>query len=264
MPRVTGTVYLVGAGPGDVDLLTVKAVRLLQQADVVLHDALVSPEILRLIRPDAKVIDVGKRHRHKFLTQAEINSLLEFYAQRKQTIVRLKGGDPLIFGRAGEEIAALTEAGIKFEIVPGVTSALASATAAKVSLTDRRFASSIVFATARRQSGGEAVDWSRLVATKSTLAIYMPGDDYAHLSRELVDGGLMDHVPCTVVSRASLPGQQVLRTTLGALAHTEALPAPALLIVGPCANPAAQFTTANARDPLENEYFRNDPSDRYI
>src|SRR6266404_794516 len=144
---VMGKVYLVGAGPGDPELLTVKAARLLARAGIVFHDSLVSREILDLIARDAEVIDVGKRSGHKLLTQEEINSLLVSAAANHEVVIRLKGGDPLVFGRAGEEIEALRNAGVEFEIVPGITAALGAAAAAGISLTDRRVASQILLTT---------------------------------------------------------------------------------------------------------------------
>src|ERR1700736_3003143 len=136
--NIAGKVYLVGAGPGDPELLTLKAARLLGSANVVLHDSLVSREVLALISPNAEIVDVGKRAGRKLLTQDEINSLLISYAKTCATVVRLKGGDPSLFGRAGEELQALREAGVAFELVPGITAALAAAAAAGISLTDRR------------------------------------------------------------------------------------------------------------------------------
>lgn len=248
-----GKVFLVGAGPGDPELLTVKALRMLQRADIVLHDALVSKPILELVRPGAQVIDIGKRCAHKLLTQAEINSLLIHYSSVAQTVVRLKGGDPCIFGRAGEEIEALVEAGIPFEVVPGITSALASAAAAGVSLTDRRYASSVVFTTGHRAPGAAGNEWDRLVASGSTLVIYMPGQDYAQLASQLMAAGLQGQTPCTVVSSAWLPSQRVLRTKLAALGDAPALSSPALVIVGRCANalPELQSSDAGTRVRLD-------------
>jgi len=231
-----GKVYLVGAGPGDPELLTLRAARLLQQAGVVLHDALVSPEVLALIGR-AKVIDVGKRCGAKPLTQQAINSLLIDYSSQYEVVVRLKGGDPTIFGRAGEEIEALAEAGIAYEIVPGISSALAAAAAAGISLTDRRFASSVVFTTAHRGHDSEATAWNRLVSSYSTLAIYMPGNNYRQLAADLGDAGLSPHTPCAVVSHAGRPTQQVRWCDLSSLKLLESLAAPALLIVGECASP---------------------------
>lgn len=241
-----GKVFLVGAGPGDPELLTVKALRLLQRADIVLHDALVSKPILELVRPGAQVIDIGKRCAHKLLTQAEINLLLIHYSSVAKTVVRLKGGDPCIFGRAGEEIEALVEAGIPFEVVPGITSALASAAAAGVSLTDRRYASSVVFTTGHRAPGAAGTEWDRLVASGSTLVIYMPGQDYSQLASQLMAAGLQGQTPCTVVSSAWLPSERVLRTRLAALCDAPALSSPALVIVGRCANALPEQQSAEA------------------
>lgn len=251
-----GKVFLVGAGPGDPELLTVKAVRLLRTADIVLHDALVSDEILGLISPAANVIDIGKRRGHKLLTQSEINSLLIAYASKSEMIVRLKGGDPSIFGRAGEEIEALVEAGIKYEIVPGITSALASAAAAGIALTDRRLAASVLFTTGHRASEQESVEWHRVVTSGTTLVIYMPGNQYSEISSSLVDAGLRADTPCAVVSQASRPTQRVLRTNLTSLTNHDALPAPALLIVGDCASPL------QAVNGLNTEIVTHDPRKR--
>jgi uroporphyrin-III C-methyltransferase len=231
-----GKVYLVGAGPGDPELLTLRAARLLQQADIILHDALVSTEILALIG-SAKVIDIGKRCGTKLLTQEEINSLLVAYAAEYPVVVRLKSGDPSIFGRAGEEIEALVQAGITFEVVPGVTSAIGAAAAAGISLTDRRFAASVVFATAHRGNGASAVAWDKLVTSHSTLAIYMPGSDYKLLASQLCDAGLDAQTPCALISHAGRPTQQVRSCDLSSLRAVESLPAPSLLIVGECARP---------------------------
>jgi uroporphyrin-III C-methyltransferase len=234
-----GKVYLVGAGPGDPDLLTVKAARVLQAANVVLHDSLVSPAILNLVSPGAEVVNIGKRCGRKLLTQDEINLVLVHYAGIFSTVVRLKGGDPLLFGRAGEEMHALRAAGVEFEIVPGITSGLASAAAAHVSLTDRRIASQVLFTTAHREPGKAALDWAGLVGSDTTVVIYMPGREYAQLSASLVEAGVDARTPCVIASCASLPTQQLRRTTLDNLGDEIGLPAPSLLIVGWVADPAA-------------------------
>jgi uroporphyrin-III C-methyltransferase len=254
-------VFLVGAGPGDPELLTVKAVRLLQRADVVLHDALVTRPILDLVRQGATIIDIGKRRGHKLLTQEEVNSLLVFFAANGATVVRLKGGDPGIFGRTGEEIEALVEAGVEFEIVPGVTSALASAAAAGVSLTDRRFASSVVLTTAHRAAGSAGLGWDKLVTSNSTLAIYMPGQNYAQLSAQLRAAGLPADTPCAVVSSAACPEQRVLYTNLALLERHSALTAPALLIVGRCASALTQLQTLGAVNSLADEHGETNQSE---
>ena len=229
--NVMGKVYLVGAGPGDPELLTVKAARLLERAIVVLHDSLVSREVLQLVPCDAEVIDVGKRCGQKLLTQDEINSLLVSYSARYEAVIRLKGGDPLIFGRAGEEIEALRNAGIEFEVVPGITAALGAAAVAGISLTDRRAASQVVIATFSRGTGAVHMDWGA-VTSSTTLVLYMPGADYGEVAQRLRDAGLPDDLPCVIVSNATGANQRMRRTNVAALSNEEKLPAPALLIVG--------------------------------
>ena len=226
-----GKVYLVGAGPGDPELLTLKAARLLAQADIVLHDSLVSRQVLAKISSDSEVIDVGKRCGKKLLTQDEINALLVRYAASNEVVVRLKGGDPSIFGRAGEELAALRRADVEFEIVPGVTAALGAAASAGISLTDRRIASQVLLTTFSRGPQSNAMDWGCLTPT-TTLVLYMPGTDYSEVSRRLTEAGLSSDLPCVIVSGASGSHQQVRWSSVGALNVEEHLPAPALMIVG--------------------------------
>jgi len=226
-----GKVYLVGAGPGDPELLTVKAAGLLARSSIVFHDSLVSHEILQLVARDAEVIDVGKRCGQKLLTQGEINSLLVSAVRNHDVVVRLKGGDPLIFGRAGEEIEALRDAGVEFEVVPGITAALGAAAAARISLTDRRAASQVLISTFSRRTEGTLMDFSAITST-TTLALYMPGPDYAEVAHRLREGGLPDDLPCVIVSNATGAEQQIRWTTVARLAHEEKLPAPALMIIG--------------------------------
>lgn len=227
-----GKVYLIGAGPGDPELLTLKAARLLARADIVLHDSLVSRAVLEKVSSAAKVIDVGKRCGGKLLTQDEINALLRSYAVAHEVVVRLKGGDPLIFGRAGEEMEALRTAGIEFEVVPGVSAVFGAAAAAGVSLTDRRVTSQVLLTTFSRRPGANAVDWRGFTNGATTLVLYMPGPDYSEVGRRLVESGLPADLPCVVVSAASAPHQKILWTIVGALANEETLPAPALMIIG--------------------------------
>ncbi len=191
---MNGKVYLVGAGPGDPELLTVKALRLLRTADVVLHDDLVTPEILKLISPAAEVQNVGKRCGSKTIRQEEINFLMVTRAASGLQVVRLKSGDPLIFGRAGEEMEALRRANIEYEIVPGVTSALGAAAAAGIPLTHRQASSTMVLTAGHRASSGRAsakddLDWTQFAATESTLVVYMPGSDYGEISSRLKAAG---------------------------------------------------------------------------
>jgi uroporphyrin-III C-methyltransferase len=226
-----GKVYLIGAGPGDPQLLTVRAAKLLDRATIVLHDSLVSGEILNLIPRQAEVIDVGKRCGQKLLTQEEINALLVSYAARHAVVIRLKGGDPLIFGRAGEEIEALRNAAVEFEIVPGITAALGAAAAAGISLTDRRAASQVVIATFSRGSETSTMNWAA-ITSNTTLVLYMPGADYAEVAHRMGEAGLSDDLPCVIISNATTSRQQIRHTTVAGLSSEEKLPAPALLIVG--------------------------------
>jgi uroporphyrin-III C-methyltransferase len=226
-----GKVYLVGAGPGDPELLTLKAARLLACANVVLHDSLVNREVLAAISAGAEVVDVGKRCGRKLLTQGEINALLVSYAASHEVVVRLKGGDPSIFGRAGEELEALRNARVEFEVVPGVTAALGAAAGAGISLTDRRVASQVLLSTFSRGLDATAMDWGCLTPA-TTLVLYMPGPDYAEVARRLAEAGLPADLPCVVVSGASGSQQQLRWSSVGALSAEETLPAPALMIVG--------------------------------
>jgi len=244
----SSTVYLIGAGPGDPDLLTRKAARLLQSADIVLHDSLVSPEILALIPPRTERIDVGKRAGFRLLTQSDINTLLVDAASKQKIVVRLKGGDPLLFGRAAEEIDALRAANVHFEIVPGISAAFASAAAAQISLTDRRLASRVLFTTFSRSE--EARTFSSVpVAPDTTVVVYMPGPDYAEVSRWLIDSGIVAETPCLVISKASQREQAICFNTVSSLVSLPPLAAPALLIVGRVASHSA--ASAEAFDWLQ-------------
>jgi uroporphyrin-III C-methyltransferase len=249
-----GKVYLVGAGPGDPELLTVKAARLLARADIVFHDSLVSREVLQLVARDAEVIDVGKRCGQKLLTQDEINSLLVSAAKKHEVVIRLKGGDPLIFGRAGEEIEALRNAVANFEIVPGITAALGAAAGAGISLTDRRAASQVVISTFSRGTEGAQMDWGAITST-TTLALYMPGPDYGEVAHRLREVGLAEDLPCVIVSNATSAGQQIRWTSIGRLGHEEKLPAPALMIVGRVASQKVQ--------EISKAFWRGEANERH-
>ena len=230
--NVCGKVYFVGAGPGDPDLLTRKAWSVLRSAEVVLHDALVSPEVLSMVPSGAILCDVGKRCGAKSITQEQIHALLIGYASTAKRVVRLQGGDPLIFGRVGEEISALRDAGVEFEVIPGVTAASAAAAAAQIPLTDRRSASQLIFLSAHRREGEFERDLKSVPRTGATLVIYMPGSQYEPLSGALRDAGIPGETPCLIVSQASAPQQAICRTDLASLASLAPLPAPALLVIG--------------------------------
>lgn len=229
-PCRRGVVYLVGAGPGDPELLTVKALRLIESADVILHDDLVSSAILNLAPLHAMIVNVGKRCGVKTITQEEINALMIGHARAERHVVRLKSGDPLLFGRASEEMAALSEAGVPYEIVPGVSSAFAAAAAIGRSLTDRDWASHVVFS-AGHHAGSHNRDALPAVEA-GTRVVYMPGRDLTLLAAEWLAEGLPLELPCALVSRAAQPDQQVLHTTLGALGSAVPAAAPSLLLAG--------------------------------
>jgi uroporphyrin-III C-methyltransferase / precorrin-2 dehydrogenase / sirohydrochlorin ferrochelatase len=225
-----GRVSLVGAGPGDPDLLTVKALRSIQTADVILHDDLVPQAILDLAASSAEVVKVGKRCGAKIVTQEEINALMIAQARAGRSVVRLKSGDPLLFGRAAEEMAALTEAGVPFDIVPGVSSAFAAAAAIGCSLTDREWASNVIFSTGHH---AQSHNHAALPALEdATRVVYMPGRDLALLAAEWMAEGLPADLPCAVVSHAAQPNQYVAHATLGALGEAPPAAAPSLLIAG--------------------------------
>jgi uroporphyrin-III C-methyltransferase len=228
--RPSGHVYLVGAGPGDPDLLTVKALRLLQSAQVILHDDLVPQAILSLASPQAEIVNVGKRCGTKTITQDEINALMIDHAQTGQTVVRLKSGDPLIFGRAAEEMAALSATDVPYEVVPGITAAFAAAAAIGCSLTDRNSASNVIFSTGHHASSHNQSPLPEL--EDATRVVYMPGRDLHLLAQEWLQQGLPPDFPCAVVSRAAQPGQTVRCTTLAALGDAAPTAAPSLLIAG--------------------------------
>ncbi len=232
----SGEVYFIGGGPGDPELLTRKAWKLLSVAEVVLHDALVPAEIVELAPPSAQIINVGKRCGRKSVSQEEIHSLLIEHARVGRTVVRLQGGDPLIFGRAGEEIAALRQAGVEFEIVPGVTAASAAAAAAQISLTNRKVASKLIFLSGHRGKHDSANQgeggWSSLPASDVTLAIYMPGNNYEKIQSDLAAAGWLAETPCVIVSRAGTAQQSILHLELSALKNAHEVPTPAILLVG--------------------------------
>ena len=227
------TVYLVGAGPGAADLLTLRAARLLQRADVVVFDRLIEPEVLMLARPEAELIDVGKRPGHSN-SQALINALLVSLGQSGRCVVRLKGGDPFVFGRGGEEFEALDRAGVRCEVVPGVTSAFAAPAVAGVSVTHRGLSHGVTVVTGHAQEGA-AVDFRRLANPDVTLVILMGVQRRASIVSELIEGGLDPATPVAVIERAYMEGQRVQRDLLCRLADMD-VTAPAVLVIGPVAH----------------------------
>jgi uroporphyrin-III C-methyltransferase len=232
-----GVVWLVGAGPGDPELLTLKALRLLQAADVVVHDRLTPQAILDLASPRARLIDVGKRKSRHTLPQDGINQLLIGLAGEGLTVVRLKGGDPFMFGRGGEELLALRAAGIEAHVVPGVTAALAAAADIGAPLTHRGLAQAVTFVTGHAASGAEPdLDWAALAKTNHTVAIYMGASTAPMIAARLIAAGRSSATPVAVVENASLPNGRRLVTTLARLGSAVAgLSGPAVLIVGEAA-----------------------------
>ena len=230
-----GWVYLVGAGPGDPQLLTLKAARLLSEADVIVHDNLVAPAILALAAPTAERIYAGKQRGDHALAQEEINALLVRLAKSGRRVVRLKGGDPFIFGRGGEEVETLAADGVPFEIVPGVTAAAGVAAYAGIPLTHRDHAQACVFVTGHLQDGSMALDWAGLARPRQTVVIYMGLTGLPVLCEQLIAHGLPADWPAAIVQRGTQPEQRTVTgtlTTLPALAAAAQLRAPTLIIVG--------------------------------
>ncbi|WP_232495210.1 uroporphyrinogen-III C-methyltransferase [Novosphingobium kaempferiae] len=232
-PRV-GTVYLVGAGPGDPDLLTLRAARLLMSASIVVHDGLVDPAILSMARPTARLISVAKARSRHTMKQEEINALLVREALAGNDVVRLKGGDPFVFGRGGEEAEACKAAGVRVEVVPGISSALGASAAAQIPLTHRDHASIVSFV-AGQCKGLSDQDWSGLAGKGRTLVIFMGIATAAQISDKLIADGLAPDVPVAVIEKATRADMRVLRSPLAGLAHLveiERVQSPALIVIG--------------------------------
>ena len=231
-----GFVYIVGAGPGDPKLITVRGLELLRSADVVVHDRLVSPKLLDEASPDARRVFVGKACGVHALPQSEINALLVAEARSGHRVVRLKGGDPFVFGRGGEEALALAEAGVPFEVVPGVSSAVAVPAAAGIPLTHRGVASSFAVITGHRQVGEDArIEWERLARGVDTLVIVMGLANLPAIARELIAHGRDPDTPAALIERGTTEAQRTVTATLATLADAAAaarLEAPVLAVVG--------------------------------
>jgi uroporphyrin-III C-methyltransferase len=243
-----GAVYLVGAGSGDPELLTLKALRVMQRADVVLYDSLVSEDILDMCALTAEKIFVGKRRANHALPQAGINELLVKHALANKTVVRLKGGDPFIFGRGGEEIQEVVRYGIFFESIPGITAASAAASRAGIPLTHRDHAQSVQFVTACKKLGAPNENYSELLDSTQTVVFYMGLHRLDEMTKGLIEAGRDGATPFAIISHASLPTQQVLIGTLKDIAEQQAsasLPTPALLIMGDVVNLYGEFANYN-------------------
>jgi len=230
-----GEVYLVGGGPGDPDLLTFRALRLMQQCDVVLYDRLISKDVLELVRREAERIYVGKDMNPYSITQENINQALVDQARMGKRVLRLKGGDPFIFGRGGEELETLAEKGIPFQVVPGITAASGCASYAGIPLTHRDHCHSVRFITGHRRNGVLELDWKHLVAAEETLVFYMSLNGLEEISEKLIENGMSADMPAAMVEKGTLPSQRVWTATIGSIApivRADNAKAPTLLIVG--------------------------------
>jgi uroporphyrin-III C-methyltransferase len=261
LQRARGKVFLAGAGPGDPELLTLKVHRLLRESNVVLHDDLVSAEIVALAGPQAMVHNVGKRCGAKKITQPDINVLMIESARRGLQVLRLKSGDPTIFGRLNEEIDALDKAEVEFEVVPGITASAAAAASLGVSMTDRRSSSRVVIVSghhAHSESSDEPYDWSALSRNDETVVVYMPGGALEKLSSELAAAGVALETPCAIVSKAGRAEQRTHWSTVAALHHAPVLPPPTILLIGRSLAAAAARRRVSANpQPDSDEYIES-------
>ncbi len=235
----TGRVYLVGAGPGDPELLTLRAVRLLQSTDVVVYDHLVSSAVLEFLSPTAERIYAGKRRNEHTMRQEQINDLLVRLAREGKQVVRLKGGDPFIFGRGGEELQTLAAHGVAFEVVPGVTAASGVSSYAGIPLTHRDYAQSCLFVTGHLKNGTADLDWPSLVRLRQTVVIYMGLGGLSDICRQMVRHGALPDLPVAVVQDGSIATQKVVTGTVENIAGRvarDALKSPSLIIIGEVVN----------------------------
>lgn len=249
-PSSAAMVHIVGCGPGDPELLTVRAARLIAAAEVVLYDRLVGPGVLDLVRSGARLIDVGKAAGRPSASQARINALMVHHARTGRRVVRLKGGDPFVFGRGGEELDHLRSAGIAAEVVPGITAATGCAAAAGIPLTHREMASAVTFVTGHDRDGADGgPDWATLARVRHTLVVYMGVGAAGAIAGRLVAGGMAPDTPVAVVENGTRPDQRVIRGTVAGLAGLvaeHAVAGPALIIIGQVAAAAG----AGALAPL--------------
>ena len=233
----SGFVSLVGAGPGDPDLLTVKGLRVIQAADVVVYDRLVSEDILALADSSAEMIYVGKKLDFHCVPQDQINQILVQKAQQGKRVVRLKGGDSFIFGRGGEELEELAKFGIKYEVVPGITAAAGATAYAGIPLTHRDHAQSVQFITGHVQKDGREIEWESLAQSNNTLVFYMGLKQSGHICDKLITHGLATETPCAIIENGTRPEQRVLNGTLATLPElAKGAVSPALIVVGSVAS----------------------------
>lgn len=252
-----GDVALVGAGPGDPSLLTIKALQLMQQADVVLYDRLVSPEILDLIRRDADLISVGKNAGNHEVSQSRTNEMLIEYAQQGKKVVRLKGGDSFIFGRGGEELEELVDANIPFQVVPGITAASGCSAYAGIPLTHRDYSQSVTFVTGHRKKGGNELDWRALAISNHTLVVYMGLLQAEEIQTKLIEFGRGEKTPVALINKGTRPDQHIVIGDLGELVNLSAgINGPTIMIIGEVVSLASKLDWFHAED---NKKMIRDP-----
>lgn len=251
----SGEVALVGAGPGDPELLTVKAINFLQQADVVLYDYLVSDEIMALVPGDSILVCVGKRAGHHSVPQEKTNQLLVDFAKQGHRVVRIKGGDPFIFGRGGEELEVLFDAGIKFQVIPGITAAAGATAYAGIPLTHRDFAQSAIFVTGHLKTKADDMDWSTLARGNQTLVIYMGLMKSTTITQQLIEHGRCAATPIAIIERGTQSSQKVFRGQLSELpqlaAHAQS---PSLIVVGEVVTLADKLQWFNDSSTRQENY----------
>jgi uroporphyrin-III C-methyltransferase len=245
-----GEVALVGAGPGDPELLTIKALNCLQQADVVLYDYLVSEEIMAMIPSDTILVCVGKRAGHHSVPQEKTNQLLVDFARQGQRVVRIKGGDPFMFGRGGEELEVLAKAGIRFQVIPGITAAAGATAYAGIPLTHRDFAQSALFVTGHLKQESDAMDWSTLARGNQTLVIYMGLMKSQHIQNQLIEHGRAATTPIAIIERGTQVQQKVFRGQLAQLAElARDAQSPSLIVIGEVVQLAQKLDWFSAATP---------------
>lgn len=250
-----GEVALIGAGPGDPDLLTVKALRFLQQADVVLYDYLVSDDIMALVPSDTILVCVGKRAGHHSVPQEKTNQLLVDFAKQGHRVVRIKGGDPFIFGRGGEELEVLFDAGVRFQVVPGITAAAGATAYAGIPLTHRDYAQSAMFITGHLKAESDDLDWSTLARGQQTLVIYMGLMKSEYIQQQLVDHGRQASTPIAIIERGTQASQKVFTGRLDQLAElSKDAQSPSLIVVGEVVSLSEKLKWFNQEQCGERQY----------
>ncbi len=250
-----GEVALIGAGPGDPDLLTVKALRFLQQADVVLYDYLVSDDIMALVPSDTILVCVGKRAGHHSVPQEKTNQLLVDFAKQGHRVVRIKGGDPFIFGRGGEELEVLFDAGVRFQVVPGITAAAGATAYAGIPLTHRDYAQSAMFITGHLKAESDDLDWSTLARGQQTLVIYMGLMKSEYIQQQLIDHGRQASTPIAIIERGTQASQKVFTGQLAKLAElSKDAQSPSLIVVGEVVSLSEKLKWFNQEQCGERQY----------